>query len=70
MRCPNSPFFSLRSLMFGVDFMGPFPISYGYAYILLVDYVEAKAIKLMMLKLLWVLLDPIFFASLVCLKLS
>ncbi|RDY14337.1 hypothetical protein CR513_00616, partial [Mucuna pruriens] len=33
----------------GIDFMGPFPVSYGYAYILLVDYVskwvEAKATK-------------------------
>ncbi|RDX77467.1 hypothetical protein CR513_42403, partial [Mucuna pruriens] len=61
--------------VWGIDFMGQFPISYGYTYIfLVVDYVsrwvEAKPPKLVMLKLLWILLDSIFFVSLVCLKLS
>ncbi|RDX95631.1 hypothetical protein CR513_21819, partial [Mucuna pruriens] len=54
--------------------MGPFPISYGYAYIsLVVDYVskwvEAKATKTND-ALLWILLYPIFFVSFVCLNLS
>ncbi|RDX84247.1 hypothetical protein CR513_34739, partial [Mucuna pruriens] len=52
--------------VWGINFMGSFLISYVYAYILLVDYVS----KRVMLKLLRILLDPIFFASLVCLKLS
>ncbi|RDX84709.1 gag-pol, partial [Mucuna pruriens] len=41
---------STTSLPHGIDFIGPFPVSYGYAYILLtIDYVskwvEVKAIK-------------------------
>jgi hypothetical protein len=35
--------------VWGIDFMGPFPVSFGYVYILLVDYVskwvEAKATR-------------------------
>ncbi|RDY07851.1 hypothetical protein CR513_07991, partial [Mucuna pruriens] len=47
---PNSPFFSIRSLMYEeLISWGSFLISYGYAYILLVDYVskwvETKATK-------------------------
>jgi len=55
--------------VWGIDFMGPFPVSFGFFYILLVvDYVskwvEAKPTKTNDARLLWILLNLICFAGL------
>ena len=55
--------------VWGIDFMGPFPVSFGFVYILLaVDYVskwwKPNPPELTMLRLLWILFDLICFAGL------
>ncbi|RDY07676.1 hypothetical protein CR513_08181, partial [Mucuna pruriens] len=51
MKCPSNLYCFVKfSIYEGIDFMGPFPISYGNSYILLaIDYVsrwvEARATK-------------------------
>jgi len=50
--------------VWGIDFMGPFPVSFGFVYILLVVEWKPNPPKLMMLRSLWILLDLICFAGL------
>ena len=67
---PQQPMLSCEIFdVWGIDFMGPFPVSFGFIYILLaVDYVskwvEAKATRTDDSKLLWTLLDHRFSAGL------
>ena len=55
--------------VWGIDFMGPFPVSFVFVYILLAfDYVskwvEAKPTRTNDAKVVWILLDLICFAGL------
>ena len=64
--------------VWGIDFMGPFPVSFGFTYILLTSCLlsimfqngwKPKPLELMMLELLWTLLGLTYFSSLEFLEL-
>jgi len=73
MRCPNSPIFCeifmFRVLILWVHFL--FLIFFHISCLLLIMFLDGLKLRppeLMILKLLWILWDLTFFASLVCLE--